>query len=356
MSDTEHFTFSSRNADRTQEWIMTGGGSQKKFSGMQYQNWSAGIDRFVERGENSVGGEEQNGDSGNGNQSINPSKLDPNSKPFAPRQPPFPPPKVAGPSTPPNLDENENKIDNGGNPDEKLRQIWAKKSCSPPQGTQSTGTLKNDNQKNVSRINSELVTKPSNTPEINCPPPNSPFKDDFGLRSLVRNITISVSSLKSENSSVLSNDDLGMGKMHRVFFKEKNLAYPYLESPLNNNIVSPLSDYVHVPDEYMHGLAARNALPKLELNRLATDLLFYLFYVAVGDSIQLKAAQELYNRGWRYNTSLQLWVARLPSVNPDMRHKTYEKGLYQYFNPSTWRRETKTMTLYYAELAMGKQQ
>ena len=32
------------------------------------------------------------------------------------------------------------------------------------------------------------------------------------------------------------------------------------------------------------------------------------------------------------------------------------KGLYQYFNPSTWRRETKTMTLYYAELAMGKQQ
>jgi len=126
-----------------------------------------------------------------------------------------------------------------------------------------------------------------------------------------------------------------------------------LESPLNNNIVSPLSDYVHVPDEYMHGLAARQALPKLELNRLATDLLFYLFYVAVGDSIQLKAAQELYNRGWRFNTSLQLWVARLPSVNPDVRHKTYEKGLYQYFNPSTWRRETKTMTLYYAELAMG---
>ena len=78
---------------------------------------------------------------------------------------------------------------------------------------------------------------------------------------------------------IFSNDDLGMGKMHRVFFKEKNLAYPYLESPLNNNIVSPLSDYVHVPDEYMHGLAARNALPKLELNRLATDLvsLFELF-------------------------------------------------------------------------------
>jgi len=327
---------------------MTGGGSEKKLSGMQYQNWSAGIDRFVEGGDC---GEEQNG--GSGSQSV-PSKLDPNSKPFAPRQPPFPPPKVTGTSPPPYLDENENKIDSGGNHDEKLRQIWAKKSCSPPQGTQSAATLKVD-QRNVQRMTSEVVPKTSNSnnPEVLCPPPNSPFKDDFGLRSLVRNITISVSSMKSENSSVLSNDDLGMSKLHRAFFKERNLAYPYLESPLNNNIVSPLSDYVHVPDEYMHGLAARQALPKLELNRLATDLLFYLFYVAVGDSIQLKAAQELYNRGWRFNTSLQLWVARLPSVNPDVRHKTYEKGLYQYFNPSTWRRETKTMTLYYAELAMG---
>jgi len=327
---------------------MTGGGSEKKLSGMQYQNWSAGIDRFVEGGDC---GEEQNG--GSGSQSV-PSKLDPNSKPFAPRQPPFPPPKVTGTSPPPCLDENENNIDSGGNHDEKLRQIWAKKSCSPPQGTQSATTLKVD-QRNVQRMTSEVVPKTSNSnnPEILCPPPNSPFKDDFGLRSLVRNITISVSSMKSENSSVLSNDDLGMSKLHRAFFKERNLAYPYLESPLNNNIVSPLSDYVHVPDEYMHGLAARQALPKLELNRLATDLLFYLFYVAVGDSIQLKAAQELYNRGWRFNTSLQLWVARLPSVNPDVRHKTYEKGLYQYFNPSTWRRETKTMTLYYAELAMG---
>ena len=63
--------------------------------GMQYQNWSAGIDRFVEGGDC---GEEQNG--GSGSQSV-PSKLDPNSKPFAPRQPPFPPPKVTGTSPPP---------------------------------------------------------------------------------------------------------------------------------------------------------------------------------------------------------------------------------------------------------------
>ena len=52
------------------------------------------------------------------------------------------------------LDENENNIDSGGNHDEKLRQIWAKTSCSPPQGTQSAATLKVD-QRNVQRMTSE---------------------------------------------------------------------------------------------------------------------------------------------------------------------------------------------------------
>jgi hypothetical protein len=70
-------------------------GSNFSLLGMEYQNWSAGIDRFVEDGDC---GEEQNG--GSGSQSV-PSKLDPNSKPFAPRQPPFPPPKVTGTSPPP---------------------------------------------------------------------------------------------------------------------------------------------------------------------------------------------------------------------------------------------------------------
>ena len=47
-------------------------GSNFSLLGMEYQNWSAGIDRFVEDGDC---GEEQNG--GSGSQSV-PSKLDPN--------------------------------------------------------------------------------------------------------------------------------------------------------------------------------------------------------------------------------------------------------------------------------------
>lgn len=323
---------------------MTGGGSQK-FSGMQYQNWSTGTNKYREHGKC---GEEKN--SGSVNLSIS-FKLDPNSKPFAPRQPPFPSSKAASP-TKQNLDENENKVDDQIR-GEILRQIWAKKCSISPKKAQPTTASKSDHGV-VQKVNSDTaLPKTSYNPTVKCPSPD-PSKDDFGLRSLVRNITVSVSSLESKTSSVLSNDDLGMSGRHRAFFKErKGLAYPYMESPLNNNIINPLSDYATVPDEYMHGLGAKDVLPKLELKKLATDLLFYLFYVAVGDSLQLQAASELFDRGWRFNTSQQLWVARLPSVNPDIRKQAYEKGLYQYFNPSTWRRETKTMALYYAELADG---
>jgi len=355
-----NFQFPTGKDDRTQEWIMTGGGSQK-FSGMQYQNWSTVYNRFGDLDKN---GEDQNV-GGSGNQSVS-SKLDPNSKPFAPRQPPLPSSKTASPAKP-NLDENENKVDGGVKPRDELRgkphdelrgaiirQIWGEKPASSPKKIQPLATSKNENimQKVIS--DSALVPKSINSTAVKCTSPD-PAKDDFGLRSLLRNITVSVSSLKSETSSVLSNDDLGMSGRHRAFFKDrKGLAYPYMESPLNNNVINPMSDFATaVPNEYMHGLGDAGSLPKLELNKLATDLLFYLFYVAVGDSLQLEAATELFQRGWRFNTSQQLWVARLPSVNPDIRHKTYEKGLYQYFNPSTWRRETKTMALYYAELASG---
>ena len=61
---------------------------------------------------------------------------------------------------------------------------------------------------------STALPKTSNNTTVKCPSPD-PSKDDFGLRSLVRNITVSVSSLESKTSSVLSNDDLGMSGRHR---------------------------------------------------------------------------------------------------------------------------------------------
>merc|ERR1711981_1333106 len=42
-----------------------------------------------------------------------------------------------------------------------------------------------------------------------------------------------------------------------------------------------------------------------------------------------------------YHTEYKIWVARLPNINPEMRHENFEQGEYQYFNKDTWSREKK---------------
>merc|ERR1712018_179826 len=155
---------------------------------MQYQNLSMGINRFCEH--ENCGDEQSNG--GSGNQSLG-SKLNPKSKPFAPRQPPFPPAKAASPSKE-HLDENENKVDRGIKPHDEirgeiLRKIWEEERNSPSEETPSSAI---SNHVVAQKVISDLaVPKATNIPIMKFPPPD-PSKDDFGLRSLVRNITISV--------------------------------------------------------------------------------------------------------------------------------------------------------------------
>ena len=55
-----------------------------------------------------------------------------------------------------------------------------------------------------------------------------------------------------------------------------------------------------VPDEYRTMNALADRLPPV-FKHLSTEVLFFLFYTAVGDTIQLIAANHLFQRGWRYN-------------------------------------------------------
>ena len=96
--------------------------------------------------------------------------------------------------------------------------------------------------------------------------PNEP--DDYGLRSLWRNI--SMSSQKSDCSSTISKEDLGFTESVLRTFTSP--AYAYMESPFSNAVVSPLSDSFQLPDEYLHGLCRTKSLPKIEFQKFPTDL------------------------------------------------------------------------------------
>eukprot|EP01065_Artemidia_motanka_P031032 TRINITY_DN3722_c0_g1_i1.p2 TRINITY_DN3722_c0_g1~~TRINITY_DN3722_c0_g1_i1.p2 ORF type:complete len:306 (+),score=78.49 TRINITY_DN3722_c0_g1_i1:124-1041(+) len=76
--------------------------------------------------------------------------------------------------------------------------------------------------------------------------------------------------------------------------------------------------------------------------RFEKPTLFYIFYSMPRDVLQLAAAQELYNRGWRYHKEHKLWLIRAPVSQPTMRSRLYERGNFVVWNPVLWKEETKT--------------
>jgi len=70
--------------------------------------------------------------------------------------------------------------------------------------------------------------------------------------------------------------------------------------------------------------------------RFKLETLFYIFYSMPRDVLQLAAAQELYNREWRYHKEIKVWFARYPNTEPSIKTAAYEKGSYQVFVPEKW--------------------
>jgi hypothetical protein len=75
--------------------------------------------------------------------------------------------------------------------------------------------------------------------------------------------------------------------------------------------------------------------------RFHLETLFYIFYSMPADVLQLAAAQELYNRDWRFHKEKKLWFTRAPGVEPTIKTATYEKGAYLVFDPEKWTKERK---------------
>jgi len=106
-----------------------------------------------------------------------------------------------------------------------------------------------------------------------------------------------------------------------------------------------------VPDEYMVAKIVGSKLPTIKLGNCHTDLLLFLFYVWVEDTMQQMAACLLFERGWRFHMFEKVWLARWPGVTPERKTTEWEEGLYQYFDVKAWRRIPGWFRLNYVQLA-----
>jgi len=80
------------------------------------------------------------------------------------------------------------------------------------------------------------------------------------------------------------------------------------------------------------------------------ETLFYIFYTMPKEAIQEAAAQELYNRNWRYHKQLGIWLAKELGSEDVVRGIGCERGLYLYFDPINWEKKKHEFVIYYEQL------
>ncbi|XP_019879886.1 CCR4-NOT transcription complex subunit 2 isoform X2 [Aethina tumida] len=130
--------------------------------------------------------------------------------------------------------------------------------------------------------------------------------------------------------------------------KSPKHLYPKFNRPWSDQMCRPQDVDFEVPPEYLVNHAIR--LPPINLSTYNEDFLFYTFYNSFGDVLQIEAAEELYNRDWRYHMEKQMWITRVPGTVPTERTLTYEKGTYYFFDPTNWRKVVKRFHLDYVKL------
>lgn len=90
-----------------------------------------------------------------------------------------------------------------------------------------------------------------------------------------------------------------------------------------------------VPKNYV--IAGKINLQQPKMEQMEVELLFYFFYTYTGDMMQLLAAAELAERGWRFHKLEHLWILR-QADNPNYIYRGFqESGEYNYFNMFQWR-------------------
>jgi len=125
---------------------------------------------------------------------------------------------------------------------------------------------------------------------------------------------------------------------------------------ISQSLVTPWSDTVAMatvePD--FHLPACYNVQPPppgpTKAASFSDETLFFMFYSSPRDALQEVAAQELWNRNWRWHKELRHWLTKETGTPPSQKIAGGEVGTYTFWDPESWSKERKDMTVLYADL------
>ncbi|OAG04225.1 uncharacterized protein CC84DRAFT_895253 [Paraphaeosphaeria sporulosa] len=128
-------------------------------------------------------------------------------------------------------------------------------------------------------------------------------------------------------------------------------------SPLHPTFGSPFVESnakpVIPPDFKLPAAYTVTNVPPLhtKVTSFSAETLLAIFYQFPRDIMQEIAANELYNRDWRWHTKLQQWMMKDPDLPAPVRlSPKVERGWYLFFDVTNWRRERREFELDYDHL------
>ncbi|KAE9396108.1 hypothetical protein BT96DRAFT_861243 [Gymnopus androsaceus JB14] len=125
---------------------------------------------------------------------------------------------------------------------------------------------------------------------------------------------------------------------------------------LYSTFITPWADQsaAHTVEPDFHLPACYNVQPPppgpSKVTAFSDETLFFMFYSSPRDALQEIAAQELFNRNWRFHKEHRLWMTKDSGSHPSSKVHGGESGQYTYWDPENWAKERKDMTVIYAEL------
>eukprot|EP00762_Andalucia_godoyi_P000739 ANDGO_03761.mRNA.1 putative NOT transcription complex subunit VIP2 len=153
--------------------------------------------------------------------------------------------------------------------------------------------------------------------------------ETYGLLGLLEILSMSKPDLSMISLGLdLTQLGLNLGSQEPLF---KSFLSPWIEtSPSQKNFKVPACYRMSPP-----------ALRPQNFQKFALETLFFIFYAMPRDLLQAAAAQELYNRKWRYHKQLKQWISRAPRTDPTVKSSTFERGSYIVFDPHRWEKSRK---------------
>ncbi|KAI0159711.1 hypothetical protein GGR57DRAFT_458424 [Xylariaceae sp. FL1272] len=87
-----------------------------------------------------------------------------------------------------------------------------------------------------------------------------------------------------------------------------------------------------------------------KISNFNEETLMWIFYSCPGDEQQHMAAEQLFQRQWRWHKKLKLWLTKDEQMQPRPLSQNHEEGYYIVWSTTEWRKERRQLTLHYADL------